>query len=351
MEWLDGPVKNIIDYFNGMTANFLNVALQLAVITFLLGIIWSCIQVAFGTMEVRKMWVGTITKFFGFILVMALFPSFSRGLETFAFQASTSASGNAVATITTSLANFMGDLEKLSKNETDDYDKLIEDQKALITTNQAALNSAKNSYRGGYNYNGVINKNIANAQEEIAALDAKKEKLKNSSFLAKQIKAIQSVLVMDDGTNIAPKYALNLTMDGTNYLSPSAIARITLLAGDIMWNNEWIYDVVANSTGKDEDVSDETAREAFKDAYLNGKKKIKFLDFSVFAFFRAMLVAISVVFMLCCTVACLIQYVMAIIEFAVSSSFCIILVPCMLFDMLKDTASKILTSSIVSFNL
>ena len=109
-----------------------------------------------------------------------------------------------------------------------------------------------------------------------------------------------------------------------------------------MWENEWAFDVVAQAQKKN--VADMTAeeREEFRTGSVDGTKKIPFYKFPIGAIWNITLVFICIIALYVTTAACLIQYIMAIIEYFISTSYCIVLVPLMLFEGLNDMANKVL---------
>ena len=133
--WVDVPVRDIIAYFVNTLGWFTSVALRLARIMALLGIVWGAIQMAFGTLQARKFVTDYFTKFIFFLLIMAFYPGFTRGLKTFALNLGIGASSTSVSTLTQALADYLHDLEKLEDN----LDDIIATQEALITHYQQQL--------------------------------------------------------------------------------------------------------------------------------------------------------------------------------------------------------------------
>ncbi|MCQ2601614.1 MAG: hypothetical protein MJ184_09675, partial [Treponema sp.] len=84
--YIDAPVFKIINYFNSQMNAYIAVALMLGKIFCCLGILWNCFQMVFGTLEQRKFIVGTVTKWFLFLLILYIYPATSRGLMRFSIQ-------------------------------------------------------------------------------------------------------------------------------------------------------------------------------------------------------------------------------------------------------------------------
>ena len=138
-----------------------------------------------------------------------------------------------------------------------------------------------------------------------------------------------------DGTSTKEAYTLDLQMrdaegEKTDYLSPNAMLRLSIFAGDIMWQKFWEEDTLANWK--------ESAEE---DKLI---KTPSFMSFPFAKIFDLILCFFARIVIVCITIFENIQYVMCLIEFTICISFGIILVPCLLFDGLKDMAAKLLPS-------
>ena len=335
--WIDVPVRDIIAYFMNTLGRFTTVAVNLARITALLGIVWSAIQMALGTLQVRKFVTDYFIKFVFFLLIISLYPAFTKGLKTFAIQLGMKGSGASVSTLTQALADYLRDLEKLEHN----LDAVIDTQETLVNKYKQDLKSAAYADKSDLEIQSIAT-DLLNAERELEKV--KKKKGKNRD---KKINAIRSVLVTDSGKNRANSYKMDLDMKTSTgkslgYLSPDAVARISLLAGQIIWENEWAFDVVANV--EHENIADMTPeeKEEFRTSSVDGSKKIPFYKFPIGAIWNITLVFICVIALYLTTIACLIQYIMAIIEYFISTSYCIVLVPLMLFEGLNDLANKVL---------
>ena len=335
--WVDVPVRDIIAYFVNTLGWFTSVALRLARIMALLGIVWGAIQMAFGTLQARKFVTDYFTKFIFFLLIMSFYPGFTRGLKTFALNLGVGASSTSVSTLTQALADYLHDLEKLEDN----LDDIIATQEALITNYQQQLRAAAGTYKAE-----DIALQLLNAEKELEKVKRKKGKSENSG-VKKKINAIKSILITDSGKNRAKSYRMDLDMKDAygkslGYISPDALARISLLAGQIMWENEWAFDVIAKSEHKDIADMSEAEKEELRTSSVDGTKKIPFYKFPIGAIWNIGMVFICIIALYLTTAGCLIQYIMAIVEYFISSSYSIVLVPLMLFEGLKDMANKVL---------
>lgn len=339
--WIDVPVRDIIAFFMNTLGYFTSVALRLARIMALLGILWGAVQMALGTLQVRKFATDYFIKFIFFLLIMSFYPAFTRGLKTFALHLGIGASGTSVSTLTQSLADYLRDLEKLAENKEDNLNDIINTQEKLITTYRQELKAAAGTYKAE-----DIGLQLLNAEKELEKAKSKKRTAENSG-VNKKINAIKSVLITDTGKNRVKSYRMDLDMKSSTgkslgYISPDALARISLLAGQIMWENEWAFDVIATAEHKNIGDMSDAEKEALRTGSVDGTKKIPFYKFPIGAIWNITMVFICIIALYLTTAGCLIQYIMAIIEYFISSSYSIILVPLMLFEGLKDMANKVL---------
>lgn len=320
---IDSPVLNIIEFFNSTLASFTSVAWKLSVVIALVGIIWASFQVTIGTSDVRKAYVGAIVKLFTFLLCMSLYPGFSTGLRVFTSSLGWEKGGdNGVSTITSTLAAESAALGNLAQK---------------MEANKAALAVKK----------GKVTERDIKKQNKAA--------LNNGNFvgdttgLLKRRQAIANVLKQDGGTG-------NMFLDlklrdasgkDTGYYSPDALFNVTLMIGQIAIETEKALDVEANADSKGVGAEylatgNDEAREMLRDRVMAGVSNVRLLDLPALALGRLVVCCIAVAIMLCCQIACLIQYVMAIVEYSISQAVCVILVPMTLMDELKEYSHKIL---------
>lgn len=324
--FIDSPVERLIEYFTRQMHNYMDIAIQLGIILALLGIIWQCIQMVFGTLEQRKFLVNTITKWFLFIFILTVYPMATAGLRKFSIEMATYVSGASLDAIAEEFGSYLTTLEEaLAKN--------IADQEAVI---KKLNEEKKNSAWDIYNLNDPFpvddslywDQKIYSAEKKLAEINS--EGSEDAKGVARTINAIRSVLIVDD-TNITKKYSLDLEMkndDGspTGYLSANAMLRMSLLAAQIMWQKMW-----------ENDVEPEWEENASK-GVIKSKLPIDFPLNKIFDIILCFLTEILVVFITCIE---MIQYVMCIIEFIICVTFGILLVPCLLFDGTNDMAQKL----------
>ena len=314
----------------------------------------------FGTMESRKFLTGVITKWFLFLACMSFFPAFSRGLEVFAIELGMSVSGNSVESIENRLGDFFEKVDKLIGDDLSEVEaiksridsislekaKLLEDHKDYFKRSGYDFSTAMFGIYADDDYNWDLynlDSQLVNLEEQKMQLEKRSGEESNKGY-RKTYNAIKSVLVVDD-ENIADKYHLDINMknsDGSDsiFLSPNALLRISLLAAEIMWETEWqddfLYTWAENSKKVDKNGNPKVDK--------NGEVKKKLTKFPINHIFNLVLCFLCEIFLVVITIFELIQYIMCIVEYSICTSFSLVIIPCLLFDGLKDMAQKILPS-------
>ena len=348
-EWIDTSLLYMIDIFSGNISYFILVALKLARLMLILMLLWNFIQMVIGTMEGRKVFIGTVSKWLFFLLAMHLYPGFSYGLRKLAIEIGTGASGASIAGLTKALGSYMEELEALAQAAVDgDYQALeqeLQGAQSMFALYKAEYDSAKQKYDDAVEQgmplyaltaqtNGLkdLELKMRNASQNV---EAKKNQISavadNPKGETKTLQAIKRILIKN-GSSISAKYKLDLSLKtdsgaDTGLISPNAMFRLGVLAAQIMWEKEW-------SSVNDEIKENQDNSILFKNSTL--------LNFPVYRLFDLGLCLIAMIALIVVMGACLIQYIMALIQYTITSSFAIVLIPCMLFDPMKDMAQKIL---------
>lgn len=323
--------------------SYMIIAIQLGILLSIVGIIWQCLQMVFGTLEQRKFLVGTITKWFLFLFCMTFYPAMSFGLKTFAIEMGTFISGASTKEITQEFGEYLETLEKTLKAEADELNTVVNNLQAE-RNNQSSfkkiVDSDRSIYAKGVRY--IINGDTRSLVEKLASAQKEKQEVDeiiasidsdNPKGVARTINSLKSVLIIDD-TDVTRKYKLDLSMKDSNgydtgFLSPNAMLRMSVLAAQIMWQNVWETDIM------------QTWEENAKGGITN-KKTITDFPFSrIFDLILCFLCEILEVVITCIE---MIQYTMCICEFVICITFGIVIIPCLLFDGLKDMAMKLLPS-------
>lgn len=338
--FIDSPVFSIIDYFNSMFHSYLNVAIRLGILLALCGLLWNCFQVVFGLQENRKLIVGTVSKWMMFIVILVFYPSVTKGLRVFAIDMATSVSGTSIDTLTNGLVNYLNVLEDMVKiKDEEDTEKRY---KELIDAKQKFLDEWNEKHWLDYEWTAddamYSDSEYAKIQNELQSLEKEHQRIEAQKILKEKgkgkfrtINAIKSVLIID-GKDTTESYKLNLSLkdtkgNDTGYLSPNAMIRISVLAAYIMWEAMWFDDIMISW--------EENANKGII-------KKKQITDFPFSRIFDLVLCFFCEILIVVISAIELIQYIMCIIEFIICVTFGIVLVPCMLFDGLKDMSMKLI---------
>lgn len=281
-------------------------------------------------MEVRKFAVGIITKWFFFVVCISMMPAFSKGLFTLASQVGDTASGTSRETVSQALSDYYNDLKRLVSKNAEDYEDAIKKLK------DAKSKLAKSSRRAR------IHK-----QQEIDEKEKEFKEWKDKNRVWKVINSLEDVLIVD-GENVTDSYKMDISLKTTNssgdtvdlgIMSPAAYFKVAVLCCEIMWGHEWTDNVKrtwAENTGIDTEKAD------WEERLDNKATLFKITDFPLSKIFEMIFCGIIELTLLVVSCVQLVQYLMCVIEYSITSTVCLVLVPCMLFDGTKDMANKIL---------
>lgn len=315
----------------------LKIALDLGRLLAFVGFVWTCLQVVMGQKKMADMLVGTAMKWMMFFFVFSMYPGFCAGLRKLSTNIGNTASGTSVSFINQEITTFFTQMEKLVA--ANDVNTAMEqaqlDVEEEFRKRREEVDYVYKTYDTGMRVKD--DELMALAQEESKALSKATSKAKKKSGKAyekakknfeEKLAAFKDVLVIDD-TNQLEKYKMDLSLktssgQDTGFISPNAVFKVVILVTEIMAEAEATQ---IQESGIKEKVG----------AFLLPQIALKKLQ-------NIILVAICSFGMIATCVFVLIQYIMAIIEYAIIASFAVILVPCMLFDGLRDLSNKILPS-------
>lgn len=326
---------------------FLKIAIDLGRLLAVMGFVWTSLQVVMGQKQMASMLIGTAMKWMSFFLIMTLYPGFTVGLRKLCTEIGNNASGMSISFINRELTEYITSIEKLMNST---KDKMVEFDFDQDEVYQRRAEEIKQVYDMGYDYFRNIDDDLmALKQERDAAYEKAKKKnnKKNEEYeqqyqgYAAKVAGIKSIMIVD-GESQLERYKLDLSLKtaagkDTGYISPSAVLKVVLLISEIMWEKEWFAlntQWAKNAGAKINELTGE-----IEDMNAWGYTK-----FPVRKLTNILFVGICVIGMIIVSASVMIQYIMAIIEFTVTTSFSVILVPCMLFDGLKDMTNKILPS-------
>jgi len=349
---IDVPVLQVLDYFSGNLVYFLNSTVKLATIMAGIGVLWECIQVAFGALEIRKMIVGFLTKWVVFILILNVYSGATTRFREFCIEAGRGASGKALTELTNDLKDYMIRLKKIIETDERDMEKKVR-QLTELTNQKSELLKNWNQY--DENELTEAGFSLFNTQKELDKLKAEKESKEQNPFgMVKTLKAIENVLVAvkgDDNVVMTDRYALDLALynkdkKDTGLISPAAMMRLSLLAAKIMWEREWYggweTDENGNSVSTGGGITQEWEANDKAGFFSRMTEGLDITKFPVKRLGDLVFLFVAVLFMAMGCAVSLIQYVTCIVEYTIMVPVAAILLPFMFFDGLKDMTHKIL---------
>ncbi|MBQ3801580.1 MAG: type IV secretion system protein [Treponema sp.] len=356
-----------LDYFDGLMGTFFPTVWRLAMVMALLGIAWSGVQIAFGTMEVRKGAVGIITKLALFWVVLACYPMFCVGIRTFAFKlgqlGGSETSNNVVDMVSKHITKLDGEINRLEKIKTGNANGDSTVQAVLDTYYKGIIGIDK----------GKLSKDKDDILEEINAKKELKEQLDailpkgadGKRYLRLELvgkkPAQSSTSSSDSSTSSASDDKESLTSYNfrEGLMSLDTVFKLALLSAQIMKEKEWQHDVLRASMdiqngqiigfGEGDKKLDENVQKSggnLEDALVAaesvGKVGMTISSVPMKPFLRYIEVCACSIFLIVLTIVCLIQYAMQMVEYSIVTGFSIILIPLMLFEGTKDYAMKII---------
>ena len=315
----------------------IKIALDLGRLLAFVGFIWTCLRVVMGQKKMADMLVGTAMKWMMFFLVFSMYPGFCAGLRKLSTSIGNQASGTSISFINREITDFFSTIEKIiAANDVNDaMAKAQMDVEEEFRKRRAEVDYVYDNQETGVRVKDdelmaltqAESKSISNAQKK-AKKKAGKALEKAQNEFKKKIAAFKDVLVIDE-TNQLEKYKMDLSLKtasgkDTGYISPTSVFKITVFLCEIMFENIQTYYA--------------------EDGTIQKKSGLSLLKLSMKDIQSYILCGLTALGMILTSIFVLVQYVMAIIEYAVISSFAVLLVPCMLFDGLKDLSNKILPS-------
>lgn len=326
-----------ITYFVSMGNYVIKIALDLGRLLAFVGFLWTCLQVVMGQKKMADMLVGTAMKWMMFFLVFSMYPGFCAGLRKLSTSIGNQASGTSVSFINREITDFFTTIEQIiAANDVNDaMAKAQMDVEEEFRKRRAEVDYVYDNQETGVRVKDdelmaltqAESKSITNAQKK-AKKKAGKALEKAQNEFKKKIAAFKDVLVIDE-TNQLEKYKMDLSLKtasgkDTGFISPTSVFKITVFLCEIMFEN--------------------IQTEYLEDGTIQKKSGLGLLKLTMNDIQSYILCGLTALGMILTSIFVLIQYVMAIIEYAVISSFAVLLVPCMLFDGLKDLSNKILPS-------
>lgn len=346
-DWIDLPIINAIDYFQGILTWFLNFARTYGSFFGLIGLVWTSIRLINSRIDMRSAWWDTLSKWFIFLLLINFYYAGTNLISKVSNEIGLNA-GNGKSTIINNFTSLKNRIEAETKLQ----EKWAKGLTDLVNT-ELGINLdyiEQNEDIGDYvwklsdsdefnNYKFSSNKQKKEFQKKLESYMKTFPDSENAIWSAQTLEALNSVLIMTsaDGSAqtdytdayVADKPELNIWLKdsegkATCYFSSSAIFRIGILTSQIIWEKA-LMDITptVNDDG-------ETEYQIKK----NKKFSIKKIGTYIMAGICCVCIVVSVAF-------ALIQYVMCILEFAIVQGIGAGFIPFYLFDGTKDIPKKL----------
>ncbi len=373
MAWIDQPVFSAMAYFEGMVGTWWNFASHLAFIVGLIGFTWECIQLLWGTSEVKKFFVGNIMKWFMFSMLMTFFPAITKAVQVVAIQAGVDAGAPAIKLAEANMTGLLENVEDILKHEKSELgkDMALDAAKTVGATAAGAglvwagtaitasgvLAPVGLAVMGAGAAVGIVSnlyyaRKIRNERNALIGLE-------KSGYAKKKESLLRILGTVDENGDIntketkSKKYFLDLyaTDDQgkkSSILSPAAMFKITLFNAQLLWENSFSsgFENIQDENGNvvvDNSAETTTAAQKAK-GFLSKLKTRNLLEIGIEALGYFLMKIILILFMLFTMAACIIQYIMGICEYTIISVVGIILIPFLLFDGTKDIPQKLIST-------
>lgn len=326
-----------ISYFVGMGNYVIQIALNLGRLLTFAGFIWTCLLVVMGQKKMADMLVGTAAKWLMFFLVFSMYPGFCAGLRRLSTDIGNKASGTSISFINREITSFFTQMEELIAEN----DPEVAMQKAQLDVEEEfrrrreEVDEVYKTQETGVRVKDDELMALAQAKDRSLSSATKKAQKKSGKAYEKakkkfeeKLAAFKDVLIIDESDQLS-KYKMDLSLKtasgaDTGFISPNSVLKVVVLITEIMAESEFTQ------------IKENGVKENIGTLFLPNLQ-IKRLQNIILSGVCALGMTLTCIFVL-------IQYIMAIIEYAVISSFAVLLVPCMLFDGLKDLFNKILPS-------
>ena len=346
MNWIDNVLLDGMDYFSGIFFYFFNVANKLAVIVAFVGIAINCIKLWFGAIAVKKMVISTILNFALFLGAINLYNIAVGTIAKTATMWGSEAGGgkyivqqNLIA-IMEQCENDLKVAKKVENMSPEQAQNYIAQRKLNIT--QKSLGSGRDEKKNSPFTDGIVDKN--GPEEYMNNVNLYRSTEENIAAAQISIAALKHVLsptkIKDKNGDLIDTYFLDVMIHdtkggGTNFISPTAFLKISILLSCFIWMRESDYLTV--KIGKAQDEADKSHRLIKMPPGIVALGAMDLNDYGNIILTFAC--CVSIVF---ATIFILMQYCMAIFEYSIITSICIAFIPFILANETKVIAKKIL---------
>ena len=345
-EWIDLPIIEALDYFQGIAAYFMNFAVQYSWLIGLVGLIWTAFKLINSRSDIRSAWWDTFSKWLIFILLMNFYYA-GTNLISYIANETGLAAGNGKQTVISNFVSLKNRIEadlrveqKWSQGLTDLINaelgvnlEYIEPGTDLDDYVSSIINPTIDNHR----YQFSTRKQAKDFNDKVQNYWKSRPENEKSMWGQQTLNALNSVLIMTTpegkelditGAYVTENPELNLWLrdssgQATCYFSASAIGRIGLLIASII--QEKANMVVTEITDSEGNTEYEVK---------NTKFSVKRMGNYIMSWILSLCVVVSVIF-------AIIQYVMCILEFIIVQAIGTAFIPFYLFDGTKDIPKKL----------
>lgn len=363
--WVNAPLVKMLTQFCNMEERWIVIARDIAFVLVILNIIWQCIQIAFGTMEVRKALVSNITRWFLFLFIMCMYPAINVGLLKFSQEVANKMSGGWFYDIGSSLATYYEDLYQTVKKKGTEQGVVISLKEKKVQQIVIEKEKNMNALEPFYSHEQaeiIYQQFLQEARDELESA----KNLVTGDVSVQTFNILRSIfsVTQDDYEHVTSWNVMLDTIFTKTYMSPELItrsngktalgqttakkAKIHLISPDaimktvylcacIMWEREWSVinqEWIANNHQNYEDAA------WYAKTLVNN---FSIIDFPFKRIGELIFCMFLIVLMVICATVALIQYMLSLLEYTLVSGACAILVPFMLFDGLNDMAQKVIS--------
>lgn len=346
-DWVDLPIINAIDYFQGVLCYFLNFARKYGSFFGLIGLVWTSIRLINSRIDMRSAWWDTLSKWFIFLLLINFYWAGTNFISLLSNEVGLNA-GSGKATIINNFTSLKNRIEAELKLQEKWANGLTDLINAELGIELDYIEPGQDVYDYLWQLDGseeVSSYKFSSKQQKkefnkkLEAYMKSMPDSENTIWSAQTLEALNSVLIMTsaDGSSktdltdayVTDKPELNIWLkdsDGnaTTYFSSSAIFRIGILTSQIIWEKALM------------DITPETNEDGEVEYSIKKNKK-----FSAKKIGTYIMAGICCVCIIAAVAFALIQYVMCILEFTIVQGIGAGFIPFYLFDGTKDIPKKL----------
>ena len=338
MDFIDIPILEAIDYFQGVLVYFFNFALLYGNFFGLLGIVWTSIKLVNSRINMRDAWWSMLSKWFVFVLLLNFYVAGTNAISAISNEIGINA-GSGKQTIINNFVSLKSRIEKQLnlQKQWEKGLKQLENKELEITMNSLSTK-----------------KEIKEAKKRTEEYKKNKPEIEQSVWGQKTLNALNAVLIMrtSDGKrseNITGAYVVdkpevniwlnkksrdekgNEVQNPTAYLSGAAIIRIFILSGQIIHEKSRM------------EIIEQPGDNGEKEYKVQRRKGVSITNLDMDYLADCILADVLMCVLVASGAFCVIQYVMCILEYIIVQGIGAAFIPLYLFDGTKDIPKKLIS--------